>query len=41
MDVYVVIYCDNIDSILLVNNPVYHVRAKHIEVHIILLEKKF
>ncbi len=33
MDVHVVIYCDNVNSILLVNNPVYHVRTKHIEVH--------
>jgi len=41
MDVYVVIYCDNINSILFANNLVSHARAKHIEVHIILLEKKF
>jgi len=27
MDVHVVIYCDNISSILLANNPVYHVRT--------------
>jgi hypothetical protein len=33
MDVHVVIYCDNISSILLINNLVYHVRTKHIEVH--------
>jgi hypothetical protein len=33
MDVPVVIYCDNISSILFVNNPVYHVKTKHIEVH--------
>ncbi len=33
MDVPSVIYCDNISSILLANNLVYHVRTKHIEVH--------
>jgi hypothetical protein len=33
MDAHVVIYCDNISSILLVNNPLYHARTKHIEVH--------
>ncbi len=33
MDAFIVIYCDNIISILLANNPVYHVRTKHIEVH--------
>ncbi len=33
MDVFVIIYCDNINSILLANNPVYHARTKHIEVH--------
>jgi hypothetical protein len=31
MDVFVVIYCDNISSILLINNPIYHVGTKHIE----------
>jgi hypothetical protein len=29
----VVIYCDNINNILLANNSVYHARTKHIEVH--------
>ena len=29
----VVIHCDNISSIMLANNPVYHARTKHIEVH--------
>ena len=29
----VVIYCDNISSIQLAKNPVYHARTKHIEVH--------
>ncbi len=33
VDALVVIYCDNISSILLTNNLVYHVRTKHIEVH--------
>jgi hypothetical protein len=33
MDAHVVIYCDNINSILLVNNLVYHARKKFIEVH--------
>jgi len=33
VDVHVVIYCDNISSMLLVNNSVYHARTKHIEVH--------
>ena len=29
----IVIYCDNMSSIHLANNPVYHARTKHIEVH--------
>jgi uncharacterized 2Fe-2S/4Fe-4S cluster protein (DUF4445 family) len=33
VDAPIVIYCDNISNILLANNPVYHVRTKHIEVH--------
>ncbi len=33
MDVPIVIYCDNIRSILLANNLVHHARTKHIEVH--------
>ncbi len=40
MDVHVVIYCDNISSILLVNNPVYHARTKHIEVHYHFIKEK-
>ncbi len=40
MDAHVVIYCDNISSILLVNNPVYHVRTKHIEVHYHFIREK-
>jgi hypothetical protein len=40
MDAPVVIYCDNISSILFANNPVYHVRTKHIEVHYHFIRKK-
>jgi hypothetical protein len=40
MDALVVIYCDNISSILLVNNPVYHAKTKHIEVHYHFIKKK-
>jgi hypothetical protein len=40
MDVLVVIYCDNINSILLTNNLVYHARRKHIEVHYHFIRKK-
>ncbi len=40
VDAHVVIYCDNIDSILLANNMVYHVRTKHIEVHYHFIRKK-
>ncbi len=40
VDVHVVIYCDNISSILLANNPVYHVRTKHIEVHCHFIREK-
>ncbi len=40
MDAHVVIYCDNINSILLVNNPIYHDRTKHIEVHYHFIRKK-
>jgi hypothetical protein len=36
----VVIYCDNISSILLANNPVYHARTKHIEVHYHFIREK-
>jgi len=38
--ILIVIYCDNISSILLANNPVYHVRTKHIEVHYHFIRKK-
>ncbi len=40
MDAHVVIYCDNISSILLANNPVYHARTKHIEVHYHFIREK-
>ncbi len=40
VDVHVVIYCDNISSILLANNLVYHVRTKHIEVHYHFIREK-
>jgi histone deacetylase 1/2 len=33
VDAPIVIYCDNISSILLANNSVYHAKTKHIEVH--------
>jgi hypothetical protein len=40
MDAPVVIYCDNISSILLANNPVYHARTKHIKVHYHFIREK-
>ncbi len=40
MDAHVVIYCDNINSILLVNNSVYCARTKHIGVHYHFIRKK-
>jgi len=40
MDAHVVIYCDNISSILLANNLVYHVRTKHIEMHYHFIKEK-
>jgi hypothetical protein len=40
VDALVVIYCDNISSILLANNSVYHVRTKHIEVHYHFIKEK-
>jgi len=40
MDAPVVIYCDNISSILLANNPVYHARTKHIEVQYHFIREK-
>jgi len=40
VDALVVIYCDNISSILLAHNPVYHARTKHIEVHYHFIREK-
>jgi hypothetical protein len=40
VDALIVIYCDNISSILLANNPVYHARTKHIEVHYHFIKEK-
>jgi hypothetical protein len=40
VDALIVIYCDNINSILLVNNLVYHARTKHIEVHYHFIKEK-
>jgi len=40
VDAPVVIYCDNINSILLANNPVYHAKTKHIEVHYHFIREK-
>jgi hypothetical protein len=40
MDAPVVIYCDNISSILLANNPIYHARTKLIEVHYHFIREK-
>jgi hypothetical protein len=41
VDAPVVIYCDNISSILLANNPVYHARTSTLRCTTTLLEKKF
>jgi len=40
VDVPVVIYCDNINSILLAHNSVYHAKTKHIEVHYHFIREK-
>ncbi len=40
MDAPIVIYCDNISSILLANNIVYHAKTKHIEVHYHFIREK-
>jgi len=40
VDAHVVIYCDNISSILLAKNPIYHARTKHIEVHYHFIREK-
>lgn len=36
----VVIYSDNISNITLANNPLYHAKTKHIEVHYQFVRKK-
>ncbi|MCO5609790.1 hypothetical protein L7F22_064022 [Adiantum nelumboides] len=36
----VVIYCDNISSIQLAQNPMFHARTKHIEVHYHFIREK-
>ena len=36
----VVIYCDNMSSIQLARNPVFHARTKHIEVHYHFVREK-
>jgi len=40
VDAHVVIYCDNISSILLVNNLVDHAKTKHIELHYHFIREK-
>jgi hypothetical protein len=40
VDAPFVIYCDNISSILFANNPIYHVKTKHIKVHYHFIRKK-
>jgi hypothetical protein len=40
VDAPIVIYCDNINSILFANNLVCHARTKHIEVHYHFIRKK-
>ena len=36
----VTLYCDNMSSIQLANNPVFHARTKHIEVHYHYIREK-
>ncbi len=40
VDRHVVIYCDNLSSIQLARNPVFHARTKHIEVHYHFITEK-
>jgi len=40
VDAPIIIYCDNISSILFANNLVYHARTKHIEVHYHFIREK-
>ena len=37
----VTLYCDNMSNIQLANNPVFHARMKHIEVHYHFIREKF
>jgi hypothetical protein len=40
VDALIVIYCDNIGNILFANNPIYHAKTKHIEVHYHFIREK-
>ncbi len=40
VDKHVVIYCDNLSSIQLARNPMFHARTKHIEVHYHFIREK-
>jgi hypothetical protein len=40
VDKQVVIYCDNLSSIQLARNPMFHARTKHIEVHYHFIREK-
>ncbi len=40
MNALVVIYCDNMSTILIANNSIYHARTKHIEVHYHFIREK-
>ncbi len=40
MNAPVVIYCDNMSTILIANNSIYHARTKHIEVHYHFIREK-
>jgi len=40
VDIQVVIYCDNLSSIQLARNLVFHARTKHIEVHYHFIREK-
>ena len=36
----IMIYCDNVNSMMLANNPIYHARTKHIGIHYHYVHKK-
>ncbi len=40
MDAPIVIYCDNISSIILANNSMCYARTKHIKVHYHFIKEK-